>query len=369
MSWLRDTVLRLLPHATNVGLRAIGHPGAQAPVLVTGNYTLTVSRLERALRGRDVWLLVCNSRGINVWCAATGGHFTDGDVIAAIRASGLAQRVEHHRLVLPQLAATGIEPATIERATGFVGRWGPARLEDLPAFLDRGGHVTRAQRKMRFPLWERLEMAVMWAVPLAAIALGVGWLALGLAVGLVLAGLVLLQVFGIFAASPKLPLTGAKRWLTYGGAAVLGAGLGLAALAPLGFTIGGVVAVSAAACGAMALLSVDLAGTTPWFPGTINSIGNHFDLELVEDRCTGAAACVQVCPRDVLHMDGKRRKVAVVQPDACVRCGACIVQCPEDALQFRFDDGHVVPAATVRSTRVNMLGRRTVAVEEGAARA
>ncbi len=61
-------------------------------------------------------------------------------------------------------------------------------------------------------------------------------------------------------------------------------------------------------------------------------------------------------------MDGRRRKVVLARPEACIRCGACIVQCPEDALQFRFFDGRVVEPASVRSTRLNMLGRRTVPV-------
>lgn len=84
MTGIRDAILRLLPHATQPGLRPVGNPGADAPVLVTGNYHLTVQRLERVLRGHDVWLLVANSRGINVWCAAGGGHFTHHDIIAAI---------------------------------------------------------------------------------------------------------------------------------------------------------------------------------------------------------------------------------------------------------------------------------------------
>lgn len=362
-SWLRDTLLRLLPHATRPGLRAIGRPNARSRVLVTGNFTLTVRRLERVLEGRDVWLLVCNSRGINVWCAAGGGHFTHHDVIGAVRASRLSERVEHRELVLPQLGATGIEPGKIEEATGFSGRWGPARLEDLPPFLDRGAKVTRAHRTMRFPLWERLEMSLMWAGPMVPVAGLVGWMAGGLRLGLLAAGLVLAQVLGIFALLPHLPLVGASRWLTYGGAALLGslagfAGAGLLGDAAWPHQLGlSVVSVSA-----MAILSLDLAGTTPWHPGTINTLGNRFDLELVEDRCTGAASCVQVCPREVLHMNGRRHKVEIRRPEDCLRCGACIVQCPDDALRFRFTDGRIVEAQAVRRTRTNMLGRRSIEV-------
>ena len=359
MGRVRDTVFRMLPHATRPGLRAIGAPGPDAPVLVTGNYALTVHRLERVLRGQNVWLLVANSRGINVWCAATGGHFTDHDVIAAIRTSRLAERVEHRRLLLPQLAATGIEPRHIHSSTGFDSAWGPARLEDLPVFLDRGRGVTRAQRKMRFPLWERLEMAVIWALPIAVITSAVSWLVAGWRVAAITGVVVTAAVFGLFSLLPWLTVVGSRKWLTYGAVAAAVTAVGTLVL----WLTGGaetreLAALGVGGVGAMAILSIDLAGTTPWYPGTINSVGNRFHLELVEERCTGAAACVQVCPRDVLAMDGKARKVRIVRAEQCVLCAACVVQCPDDALQFRFEDGRVVAPDAIRATRVNMLGRR-----------
>ncbi len=205
---VRDTLLRMLPHRTGTGLRAIGRPGRDAPVLVTGNYSLTVRRLERALAGRDVWLLVADSRGINVWCAAGGGHFTHHDVIAAVRAAGLDGRVDHRELVLPQLSATGVERERVETATGFRARWGPARLEDLPAFLERGNRVVAAERRMRFPLRERLEMAAAWGWPLLVLSAGLAWwlagrsAAIGVGVGVAVA------VAALYAATPWLRPTG-----------------------------------------------------------------------------------------------------------------------------------------------------------------
>jgi NAD-dependent dihydropyrimidine dehydrogenase PreA subunit len=115
-----------------------------------------------------------------------------------------------------------------------------------------------------------------------------------------------------------------------------------------------------AAIVATAVLSTDLAGTTPWHGSYINTFHNEAHVDLVEERCTGAAECVQVCPRDVLAMNGHRRKVEIRRPEQCIQCGACIVQCPEDALRFRYDDGRIVEAATIRRTRMNMVGRRTV---------
>jgi NAD-dependent dihydropyrimidine dehydrogenase PreA subunit len=130
------------------------------------------------------------------------------------------------------------------------------------------------------------------------------------------------------------------------------AGVGLSASPP---------ALAIVAAVAMLVLSLDLTGTTPWYPSAINSFGNRFDLEALAERCTGAAECVDVCPRDVLRAN---RRVEIVRPDDCILCGACIVQCLEDVLRFRFADGRVVEPATVRSTRLNMLGRRSIRVDQ-----
>ncbi|MDX1580667.1 MAG: mercury methylation corrinoid protein HgcA, partial [Alphaproteobacteria bacterium] len=57
------------------GLYAVGHPDAQAPVLVSANYKLSFDCLRTALAGRSAWLLVIDTKGINVWCAAGKGTF------------------------------------------------------------------------------------------------------------------------------------------------------------------------------------------------------------------------------------------------------------------------------------------------------
>jgi NAD-dependent dihydropyrimidine dehydrogenase PreA subunit len=359
--YVRDTALRMLPHRARTGLRRVGHPGRESPVLLTGNFTLTVRRLTTVLRGRDAFVLVADSRGINVWCAAGGGHLTHHDVISAIRTSGVADQVDQKEVILPQLSATGVERRKITEATGFETRWGPARLEDLPAFLDRGRRVHKDERKMRFPFWERMEMAAMWGVP----ALVIGGLIVGSLGGPVIlaaaAASMLTVVVGVFALLPWLKVGPGWRWPTLGGFAVLGFGIGSVVLAILGrFTPGSTVWVGASSLLFAGILSADLEGTTPWYGGYINTFHNPAAVDLIEEKCTGSADCVQVCPRDVLQMDGRRRKVVIARPGQCIQCGACVVQCPESALRFRYADGSVVEAETIRGTRMNMLGKRTV---------
>lgn len=364
-TWARDTVLRLLPHRAPTGLFPVGAPGPDAPVLLTGNFTLTVRRLRDALQGRDAWLLVADTKGINVWCAAGGGLLTHHQVIAVIRFSGLEDHVNHRQIVLPQLCATGVEPRRITDATGFTAQWGPARMEDLPGFLDRGQRVKPSERFMRFPLWERLEMALMWWLPLAVLVLAVVWpLSGGAVLGAAEVALAC-GIFGIFGLLPWLPMRGWRRWPVLAVAAVAIAVLGAAMLWLGGAaTVAGVSVVTGVAVLGMLVLSVDLAGTTPWYGSSINTLGNSASIELVEERCTGAATCVQVCPRDVFVMDGRRGVVTLPRGEQCIECGACIVQCPEDALRFRYSDGRVVEAPTIRRTRMNMLGRRKIEVPE-----
>ena len=57
------------------GLYAAGSPGPRSPVLVTANYKLSFDALRFCLGGVDAWLLVVDTRGINVWCAAGKGSF------------------------------------------------------------------------------------------------------------------------------------------------------------------------------------------------------------------------------------------------------------------------------------------------------
>ncbi len=364
-AYLRDRVLGMFPHAAPTGLLRVGKPGPGSPVLVTGNFTLTVRRLREALSGRGAWLLVANSKGINVWCAAGGGYLTHHDIISAIRTSGIAERVDHREIILPQLCATGVERRRITAATGFTPRWGPARLEDLPGFLDRGARVVKSERFMRFPLWERMEMAAMWGVPMLIIAMPIVALVFDIVAAAIAGASAAFLVFGLFALLPWLKIEGGVRFVTFAGAAATAALFGCALLLALNVaTPTHLAVVTGMSFLAMAILSIDLAGTTPWYGSYINTLRNEARIELAADRCTGAAECVQVCPREVLKMNGRRRKVEISKPDQCIQCGACIVQCPEDALRFRYDDGRVVEAPTIRRTRLNLLGRRRIEIRD-----
>jgi 2-polyprenyl-3-methyl-5-hydroxy-6-metoxy-1,4-benzoquinol methylase len=182
------------------GLYAVGHPKPDSPVLVTGNFDLTVRRVVRAIAGKvDAWLLVADSAGINVWCGAGGGYFTAEKVIAALKSSRLEQVVNHHALILPQLCANGVDGWQIRKETGWGVHWGPARAADIPAYLENKRQKTDPMRWVKFPLKDRLEM----------VTVTVGFYAV----------LILLPVF-IFWRSSFWPLTASLLGLSYFYAAV-----------------------------------------------------------------------------------------------------------------------------------------------------
>ena len=155
---------RIIPPYPKVrpGLYAVGNPTPDSLVLVTGNFNLTVHRLVKEIdRKVDAWVLVADSAGINVWCAAGGGYFTAEKVIAAVKSSHLKDVVNHHALILPQLCANGVDGWRIRQETGWGVHWGPARAQDIPAYLAGRRKKTDEMRWIKFPLKDRLEMVTV----------------------------------------------------------------------------------------------------------------------------------------------------------------------------------------------------------------
>jgi ferredoxin len=353
---LPETLLRFLPRPTRPGLQAVGAPGPDSPVLLTGNFGLTVRRLRRALRGQDVWLVVADSRGINVWCAACGGHMTHDDVITALQ--DVDDRVRTRRVVLPPMLAPGAEQRLVEHATGWKLRWGPMHLEDLPAWLDTQGPIPEALRRVRFPTRDRVDMALAWAFPitLAAAALA-AWLLdpiLGLALAIALPAITIATFLGI----PRLPFTGPARWLTGLVGAVGATTIGAAVLA-LGGGLTPALLGWLAGINALAMLTVagDAAGTTPIVPGSLDKLHKQARLALRVDRCHGCGLCARLCPTGVFEL--RAGAIAVQRPEACLACAACAIQCPHDALWFEgIDESTSWEPTRLRASRTNLLGKR-----------
>lgn len=143
-------------YAIQSGLYAIGQPDENAPVLVTANYKLSFDTLRKELNGIDAWIMVLDTRGINVWCAAGKGTFGTEELILKIQSTELEKIVKHRYVIVPQLGAPGIAAHIVKMATGFKVIYGPIRAADIPEFLQNGNKATDAMRKVHFNLLDRL---------------------------------------------------------------------------------------------------------------------------------------------------------------------------------------------------------------------
>jgi len=143
------------------GLYALGTPDDQSPVLVTANYKMSFDRLRKALPGRNSWILVIDTKGINVWCAAGKGTFGTAELVTRIESSGLTQIVSHRELILPQLGGAGIAAHQVKKLSGFNVVYGPIRAIDLPVFLDSDLKATSRMRLKTFTTWERVVLIPM----------------------------------------------------------------------------------------------------------------------------------------------------------------------------------------------------------------
>ena len=219
------------------GLYAVGNPGPQSPVLVSANYKLSFDRLRGVLSGRDAWILVLDTNGINVWCAAGKGTFGTDEIVRRVQGTALDRIVRSRVLVVPQLGAPGVSAHLVLQRCGFRVIYGPVRAEDLPAFLDAGMKAEPEMRRVRFGLRDRavlvpveLVMGAKYALlPAAAIVLlgGLGLdgysLARVRATGLPGAGLLLGSFLCAVILGPTL-----LPWLPGRAFSIKGAALGLA---------------------------------------------------------------------------------------------------------------------------------------------
>lgn len=143
-------------------------------MLVTANYKLSFDALRKELSAVDAWILVVDTRGINVWCAGGKGTFSAEEIAYQVANAKLDKIVSHRELILPQLGANGVAAGKLKKLCGFKGKFGPILASRLPEYLTTG-HADETMRSVTFTLRERvvlipLELCLLWK-PLLALAL------------------------------------------------------------------------------------------------------------------------------------------------------------------------------------------------------
>lgn len=188
-------------HRVKPDLYALGNPNENSPVFVTANYTLSFDALRSALSGIDCYIMILDTKGINVWCAAGKGTFGTDELVHRIEKTKLDTVVNHRVLILPQLGAAGVAAHEVKKRSGFRVEYGPIRAIDLPEYL-KNHKATPEMRRVRFSLHDRVilipveSMSVLLPMLIAAVILYFvdGFLASAAAVSAILAAVVVFPV-------------------------------------------------------------------------------------------------------------------------------------------------------------------------------
>ena len=163
-------------HRIEPGLFTIGAPSADSPVFVSANYTLSFDALRSALSGIDGYILVLDTDGVNVWCAAGKGTFGTDELVNRIEKTGLGAITHQRTLILPQLGAPGVAAQDVKKRSGFKVEYGPVRAADLPEYL-KTRQATPEMRRVHFSLVDRLKVSLVdlivaiWPMLIAAVLL------------------------------------------------------------------------------------------------------------------------------------------------------------------------------------------------------
>ncbi|MDD1698529.1 MAG: carbon monoxide dehydrogenase [Methanoregula sp.] len=168
-------------HRVEPGLYQLGEPTPDSPVFTSANYTLSFDALRSALNGTDAWILVLDTKGINVWCAAGKGTFGSDELVRMIHVTDLPAIVKHRKIIVPQLGAPGISWPDVMRRSQFLVEYGPVRASDLPQYLTTHT-ATPEMRRVDFPFKDRIVLTpvefVHLALPLVVVAASL-WLLAG----------------------------------------------------------------------------------------------------------------------------------------------------------------------------------------------
>jgi len=345
------TLFRLFPLSVEPGLRVFGSPDERSPVFVTANFDLTVKRLTRPLKYLDCYLLVAPTGGINVWCAAKGGNFTAHSIISVIKTSRIGERVKHRTLIIPQLAAPGVDARLVRKETGWRCKFGPVYARDIPGYVTNSFKKTDDMRRVKWPLIDRLDagIGVSFSIFLLILVILAIFLRAWLVEFVVLYWGLFFLMYGLY---PLIP--GRVGWHKL----LVLEGLALAGI--LGYFFLGegqswyVLDLFFMAMGLVIIIGTDFSGVTPLYKSDLDPLLDRIGIgqigpinfgerarikrgkiSLDEANCTACGICYDVCPRGVYGIErGWHKRVIMKYPGRCERCEACILQCPRGAISI-----------------------------------
>ncbi|MBW2181204.1 MAG: hypothetical protein JRG81_12695 [Deltaproteobacteria bacterium] len=334
----------------------IRNPGPESPVLVTCNFYITVRRLLRALKGIDAWVLVADSKGVNVWCAAEGEEFNTHSVVSAVKTSGISGKVNHKNLILPPLGAPGIKAKQIKKQTGWSVYWGPMRLKDIPVYLEAGMNREHRMKRVTYKWFERVDTALGSLFPFYFLgAIGCMIFAGHLLLGYLVTGAVVFIFF--MTLCPWLPgKSGLKKvilpefilfciliavsWMDVISPVHLKANIIIAMVMMLIYAseLGGLSSIMSSDLDPfLARLGIGAIGNIN-FAGTVRTelLNGYRKINYNKDKCVSCFCCSEICPRGCWEI-GEDKRAVFIKRENCTACRACLVQCETHAINAEFD--------------------------------
>jgi len=117
-------------------LYEIGSPGPDSPILITTNFSLTYFSVSGEVEGAGMpaWLLVADSDGQSVLTGWAAGKFDAEKIAKTVKGTGVADHVNHRKLVIPGHVA-GLSGEVEEELPGWQIMVGPREAVDIPSYL------------------------------------------------------------------------------------------------------------------------------------------------------------------------------------------------------------------------------------------
>ncbi|MCU0508484.1 MAG: acetyl-CoA decarbonylase/synthase complex subunit gamma [Anaerolineae bacterium] len=124
------------PIQVEPGIYEINKPTAESPVLVTTNFSITYFAVANEMEssGQPAWLLVADAEGMSVLTAWAAGKFDAEKIAKAVKGTGVAEKINHRKVVIPGHVAV-LMGELEEELAGWQIKVGPREAVDLPRFL------------------------------------------------------------------------------------------------------------------------------------------------------------------------------------------------------------------------------------------
>jgi len=128
------------PMTMKEGIYEIGNPDENSSVLITTNFALTYFIVSAEIEASRVpsYLMVMDTEGLSVLTAWAAGKFVGDAMGMFVKKSGVAEKVQRKRIIIPGLVATVSGDLEEELGTDWEVAIGPREAAHIAAFLKTG---------------------------------------------------------------------------------------------------------------------------------------------------------------------------------------------------------------------------------------